>query len=98
MHTTFFALSTLGLAAFGAAFGPVRRDSTTQPAIKVSAQAPAGAGVPLEAFVSYSIELAYFPDYAGNISYPNDFSNNLLNNIGNLTGTKPFIRVGGNTQ
>ena len=26
---------------------------------------------------------------------PNVFSNNLLNNIGNLTGTKPYIRVGG---
>ncbi|KAH8156926.1 hypothetical protein CIB48_g11321 [Xylaria polymorpha] len=26
------------------------------------------------------------------------FSNNLLNNLGYLTGTKPYIRVGGNTQ
>jgi hypothetical protein len=29
---------------------------------------------------------------------PNHFSNNLLNNIGRLTGTKPYVRVGGNTQ
>lgn len=34
----------------------------------------------------------------GNLSAPNTFSNNLLNNIGNLTGTKPYLRVGGNTQ
>lgn len=34
----------------------------------------------------------------GNNSNPNTFSDNLLNNIGNLTGTKPYIRVGGNTQ
>jgi hypothetical protein len=34
----------------------------------------------------------------GNDSSPNHFSNNLLNNIGRLTGTKPYIRVGGNTQ
>ena len=34
----------------------------------------------------------------GNLSVPNTFSNNLLNNLGNLTGTKPYIRVGGNTQ
>jgi hypothetical protein len=34
----------------------------------------------------------------GNNSSPNKFSNNLLNNLGNLTGTKPYIRVGGNTQ
>jgi hypothetical protein len=29
---------------------------------------------------------------------PNHFSNNLLDNIGGLIGTKPYIRVGGNTQ
>jgi hypothetical protein len=34
----------------------------------------------------------------GNISKPNAFSNNLLNNIGLLTGAKPYIRFGGNTQ
>jgi len=59
---------------------------------------PSDAGVPLQAFVSFSIEFAFFPDYAGNATAPNTFSNNLLNNIGNLTGTKPYIRVGGNTQ
>ncbi|CAN8101169.1 unnamed protein product [Discula destructiva] len=51
-----------------------------------------------DAFVSYSIEFSSFPDFAGNNCAPNDFSHNLLNNIGNLTGTKPHIRVGGNTQ
>ena len=34
----------------------------------------------------------------GNFSSPNIFSNNLLDNIGHITGTKPYIRVGGNTQ
>jgi hypothetical protein len=34
----------------------------------------------------------------GNNSSPNEFSNNLLENLGNLMGTKPYIRVGGNTQ
>lgn len=34
----------------------------------------------------------------GNLSHPNQFSENLLNNIGNLQGTKSYIRVGGNTQ
>jgi hypothetical protein len=34
----------------------------------------------------------------GNKSFPNKFSNNLLTNLGKLTGTKPYIRVGGNTQ
>lgn len=34
----------------------------------------------------------------GNLSHPNEFSNNLLNNLASLAGTKPYIRVGGNTQ
>ncbi|ROW07920.1 hypothetical protein VMCG_03621 [Cytospora schulzeri] len=51
-----------------------------------------------EAFVSYSIEFSSFPEFAGNDSSPNTFSDNLLNNLGDLQGTKPYIRVGGNTQ
>ncbi|KAI9705734.1 MAG: hypothetical protein M1820_004982 [Bogoriella megaspora] len=66
--------------------------------ISVSGSPPTGAGQPLEAFVSFSIEFSSFPDFAGNVSHPNTFSDNLLNNLGNLTGTKPYIRVGGNTQ
>lgn len=34
----------------------------------------------------------------GNSSAPNDFSYNLLSNLGDIQGTKPHIRVGGNTQ
>lgn len=34
----------------------------------------------------------------GNESNPNTFSYNLLQNIEEYTGTKPYIRVGGNTQ
>ncbi|KAI0810148.1 glycoside hydrolase family 79 protein [Xylaria sp. FL0064] len=55
-------------------------------------------GQPLEGFVSFSIEFSSFPDFAGNVSNPNKFSNNLLDNLGYLIGTKPYIRVGGNTQ
>ncbi|KAI1328993.1 glycoside hydrolase family 79 protein [Xylariaceae sp. FL0255] len=55
-------------------------------------------GQPLDGFVSYSIEFSSFPDFAGNLSKPNTFSNNLLNNLGYVIGTKPYIRVGGNTQ
>lgn len=35
---------------------------------------------------------------SGNSSSPNTFSDNLLNNLANFQGTKPYIRVGGNTQ
>jgi len=51
-----------------------------------------------EAFVSYSIEFSSFPDFAGNKSSPNEFSNSLLENLKEIQGTKPYIRVGGNTQ
>lgn len=85
-------------------------------AMTVGKTPPVNASAPIpEAFVSYSIEFAFFPDFAGgmhiplawpnpanigtgNCPSPNVFSNNLLNNLGNLTGTKPYIRVGGNTQ
>ncbi|TVY28785.1 Beta-glucuronidase [Lachnellula hyalina] len=67
--------------------------------IELSSTPPEDASDPIpEAFVSYSIEFSSFPDFAGNNSSPNTFSNNLLNNLGNFTGTKPYIRVGGNTQ
>ena len=56
------------------------------------------AGVPLEHFVSYSIELSSFPDFAGNTSAPNNFSYNLLQNLAHLSGSTPIVRVGGNTQ
>jgi hypothetical protein len=50
------------------------------------------------AFVSFSIEFASFPDYGGNLSHPNLYSDNLLNNIATYQGNKPYIRVGGTTQ
>ncbi|TWU78504.1 hypothetical protein ED733_008987 [Metarhizium rileyi] len=53
---------------------------------------------PLESFVSFSIELSSFVDYAGNLSTPNIFSYNLLSNFEKLMGSKPYVRVGGNTQ
>ncbi|PVH84106.1 glycoside hydrolase family 79 protein [Cadophora sp. DSE1049] len=68
-------------------------------AVVVPSSPPSNSSPPiLEAFISYSIETAFFPDFAGTSTSPNTFSNNLLNNLGNLTGTKPYIRVGGNTQ
>lgn len=64
---------------------------------RVSLMEPEGTR-PGRSFISYSIELSSFPDFAGNKSNPNIFSDNLLNNLGNIAGTKPYVRVGGNTQ
>lgn len=49
-------------------------------------------------FQSLSIELAYWPDVAGNQSSPNDFTNNLLHNLEEYTGHAPLLRIGGGTQ
>ncbi|KAK4454591.1 family 79 putative glycoside hydrolase [Podospora aff. communis PSN243] len=51
-----------------------------------------------DSFMSYSIEFSSFPDFAGNISRPNKYSDILLQNIADIMGSKPYIRVGGNTQ
>lgn len=76
----------------------IERQSSNSSAISVSA-APENASDPiLEGFVSYSIEFAFFPDYAGNASAPNAFSYNLLSNIRDIQGVPPYCRVGGNTQ
>ncbi|KHN98698.1 glycoside hydrolase family 79 protein [Metarhizium album ARSEF 1941] len=59
---------------------------------------PSVSGQPLDGFVSYSIEFSSFPDYAGNLSHPNTYSYNLINNIHAMSGHYPVFRVGGNTQ
>ena len=82
----------------GTPSGSLFTRSTNLSAISVNLT-PSNAGGPLlQSFVSYSIEFAFFPDYAGNASYPNDFSDNLLESISAFSGTKPYVRVGGNTQ
>lgn len=47
---------------------------------------------------SFSIEFAFFPDYAGNSSQPNEFSKTLLSNFRDITGVLPKVRVGGTSQ
>ncbi|KAL2878674.1 hypothetical protein SGCOL_005897 [Colletotrichum sp. CLE4] len=66
--------------------------------VNVTVPGPKEASPVFDAFVSYSLEFAFFPDFAGNASAPNKFSDNLLANLGNLQGVRPYIRVGGNTQ
>lgn len=54
--------------------------------------------IALSAYISLSIELSSFPSFAGNLSNPNEFSVNLLRNLGSFQEYMPTIRVGGNTQ
>ncbi|KAF2239937.1 glycoside hydrolase family 79 protein [Viridothelium virens] len=50
------------------------------------------------AFQSYSIEFSYMADYAGNNSYPNEFSKRMIQNLQDISGAYPIIRAGGSTQ
>ena len=102
MHSNLFAIPALFVIAQAAS------------PILLSVYPPANASIPpLESFVSFSIEFASFPDFAGrremtvyervltaagNSTNPNIFSYNLLKNLGDLQGSYPIIRVGGNTQ
>ncbi|KAL1961879.1 hypothetical protein VTN77DRAFT_959 [Rasamsonia byssochlamydoides] len=91
--------SSLLCTAATAAAAAISHNIRDSSPIAVSESVPASAGDPvLPPFVSFSIEFAFFPDYAGNKSHPNLFSNQLLDNIAEIQGVKPYIRVGGNTQ
>ncbi|OAA77717.1 glycoside hydrolase family 79 [Akanthomyces lecanii RCEF 1005] len=48
-------------------------------------------------FVSLSIELIGFPDWAGSRSNANEYSNNLINGLVSAQGSPMVVRVGGNS-
>lgn len=98
MNRSWYLFALLGSSTICTSTAIPSRPQRRATIIEVPSAVPKGAGVPMEAFVSFSIEFAFFPDYSGNLSHPNVFSNNLLNNLGGISGTKPYIRVGGNTQ
>lgn len=59
---------------------------------------PHDASHPLNpALASFSIETAFFEEFFGNVSVPNQLSLNLLENIKSRTGVPPEIRIGGIT-
>ncbi|KAJ5518698.1 Glycoside hydrolase superfamily [Penicillium expansum] len=94
----FFPL-LIGAGAALAAAVPTNVKQHGSPAVTVRKQVPHNAGAAILApFVSFSMEFSSFPDFAGNKSKPNRFSNQLLDNLADLQGVKPYIRVGGTTQ
>ncbi|RAL12296.1 glycosyl hydrolase family 79 C-terminal domain-containing protein [Aspergillus homomorphus CBS 101889] len=98
-HHSQHRLALASLAALSTVVDPTTATNVNTTAIAVSQSVPETAGLPvLHPFVSFSIEFVFFPDYAGNLSHPNTFSNQLLDNLAELEGVKPFIRVGGITQ
>jgi hypothetical protein len=68
-------------------------------ALDVSISFRAASGVPQisPSHVSLSIELDRWTDWAGNVSR-NTFFFNTLNNLNQITGKPPNVRIGGNTM
>lgn len=91
--TTLFLTALLTLTCTQA-----QNNTSTSLTISIPASPGPTPGIPLEAFLSYSIEFSAFVDFAGNDTSPNTFSQNLLANIGELQGAQPYLRVGGNSQ
>lgn len=59
---------------------------------------PPDASHPLNpALASFSIETAFFEEFFGNVSVPNQLSLNLMANLRDRTGVPPEIRIGGIT-
>lgn len=82
------------LAAAGLA--PLAVAATTSvPDYNASVSVPDGAGLlVLDSFMTFSIEFSSLPDFVGNKSTPNTFSDALLTNLVKYAGRKPYLRVG----
>ncbi|KZO89617.1 glycoside hydrolase family 79 protein [Calocera viscosa TUFC12733] len=66
--------------------------------IAVPAAPPAHAQLVPSFPVGLSIEQDRFPDWAGHLGVPNNFTRTLLGNVKDRGGTPPPIRVGGTTE
>ncbi|KAK5991374.1 Beta-glucuronidase [Cladobotryum mycophilum] len=68
--------------------------------VGVAPSVPPSSSPPISRdFQSFSIEFAFFADFNGNKSHPNNFTNNLLANLREFNGGVPqILRIGGNTQ
>ena len=59
----------------------------------------ASSAVPIsKSIISLSIEFCYITDYLGDIKGSNKLSKRLLQNVQDISGEPPVIRVGGDTQ
>ncbi|KAI5804302.1 hypothetical protein EDC01DRAFT_610911 [Geopyxis carbonaria] len=66
--------------------------------VSIPTHAPASATGPLDpALASFSIELSYFTDFAGNLTHPNVLFARALALLKDRTGVSPSIRPGGIT-
>lgn len=77
---------------------PLAADVAVSTVTKLSAQANSAARPIPKDMASLSIEFCYAIDYLGDVDSPNVLSLNLLQNIEDIVGNPPVIRLGGHTQ
>ncbi|KAH8594004.1 hypothetical protein B0O99DRAFT_688030 [Bisporella sp. PMI_857] len=65
--------------------------------LKFPGQLASGIRPKDSSFISYSIEFADFSEFTGNLTHPNKLSARLLQNLADIAGSYPHIRVGGTT-
>ena len=67
--------------------------------IAVPLAPPSGTAQIEAGFLNYAIEYRFFNEYSGDdVTGPNIFSYNLIQNIADKQGAYPIFRIGGNSQ
>jgi hypothetical protein len=92
MYSTYISLLPL-------LFSLARSSPVTSQPFQIEERDAASSAVPIsKTIASLSIEFCYITDYLGDVNAPNKLSLRLLQNIQDLTGEPPKIRIGGHTQ
>ncbi|ADV23920.1 Hypothetical Protein CGB_H2510C [Cryptococcus gattii WM276] len=80
----------------------IRDDSAgnvTQTSVHIPGNQPAWAEPLSPNLAAFSIEMDRWPDWAGQkVGEPNQYTNQVLTNLGERTGVMPYLRVGANSE
>ncbi|KNX50054.1 hypothetical protein CNBG_9274 [Cryptococcus deuterogattii R265] len=80
----------------------IRDDSAgnvTQTSVHIPGNQPAWAEWLSPNLAAFSIEMDRWPDWAGQkVGQPNQYTNQVLTNLGERTGVMPYLRVGANSE
>lgn len=77
---------------------PLSSGNSSENVIKLTCQGDSYARPIAKDIAALSIEFCYITDYLGDIGRPNSLSRALLQNIEDIAGAPPVIRIGGHTQ
>jgi hypothetical protein len=82
----------------GVICGPLSASNSVENVVTLSYQGNNHARPIAKDIAALSIEFCYITDYLGDIDLPNSLSRVLLQNIEDIAGAPPVIRIGGHTQ